>query len=91
MPELPGLHHQSRQGLPLLQRACGAARGGAAGANQVAYKDATTFCAKQGRHAVVIEADARDVYQGAWGASNGYGSGGMFAAGNTDLHFRCAP
>jgi hypothetical protein len=65
-------------------------RGGAAGANQVAYQDANAFCAKQSAHAVVLTADARDVYQGSFGASNGFAAGGVFAAGNTDLHFKCA-
>jgi len=65
-------------------------RGGAAGANGVAYNDANTFCAQRGTHAVVLTANARDVYQGAFSASRGFASGGVFAAGNTDLHFRCA-
>jgi len=69
-------------------------RGGAAGANQVAYKDANAFCAKKGEHAVVITAESRDVYQGSVGGSvgpsGGSFGGGIFAAGNADLHFRCA-
>ncbi len=65
-------------------------RGGAAGANQVAYKDANAYCAQRGGHAVVLTADARDVYQGSFGGSGGSFGGGVFAAGNTDLHFRCA-
>ena len=80
-------------------------RGGAAGANQVAYADANAFCQKQGTHAVVLAADSRDVYQssfassyqGGFGFSGGSGGGfahgsafgGAFAAGNADLHFRC--
>jgi len=48
------------------------------------------FCAQQGTHAVVLTANARDVYQGAFSASRAFASGGVFAAGNTDLHFRCA-
>jgi|ERR1700722_16498483 hypothetical protein len=64
-------------------------RGGAAGANQVAYKDANAFCVNQGAHAVVLTAAARDVYQGSFGASPSFAAGGVFAAGNTDLHFRC--
>jgi len=64
-------------------------RGGAAGANQVAYQDASTFCAQHGAHAVVLAADSRDVYQGSFGASQTFAGGGVFAAGNTDLHFRC--
>lgn len=68
-------------------------RGGAAGANQVAYSDANEFCQKKGMHAVVLDANARDVYQGSIAGSSGpNGSsfgGGVFAAGNTDLRFRC--
>jgi len=66
------------------------ARGGAAGANRVAYEDASAFCAQQGAHAVVLTANARDVYQASFGASREFAGGGVFAAGNTDLHFRCA-
>ncbi len=70
-------------------------RGGAAGAAQVAYKDANAFCAaKGGQHAVVIDANNRDVYQGSAGGSfgpnGGSFGGGVFAAGNTDMRFRCA-
>lgn len=68
-------------------------RGGAAGANRVAYADAQKFCGARGGHAVVIEADARDVYQGgaggSWSPSGGSFGGAVMAAGNTDLHFRC--
>jgi len=66
-------------------------RGGAAGANDVAYKAATEFCAARGAHAVVLTAADRDVYQGSFGGSGGSFGGGIFAAGNTDLHFRCEP
>jgi hypothetical protein len=70
-------------------------RGGAAGANDVAYKDANKFCAaKDGSHAVVVTANDRDVYQGSvggsWNGSGGSFGGGVFAAGNTTLRFRCA-
>lgn len=68
-------------------------RGGATGANEVAYKDANKFCRAQGAHAVVFNANARDVYQGSIGGSYGPGGGsfggGVFAAGNVDMHFRC--
>jgi hypothetical protein len=68
-------------------------RGGAAGANSVAYDDAQAFCQKKGMHAVVIDANSRDVYQGSVGGSynaqGGSFGGGVFASGNTDLHFRC--
>ena len=65
------------------------ARGGAAGANGVAYADANKFCLGQSKHAVVMAENSRDVYNGAMGGSGGYFSGGVFAAGNVDLHFRC--
>jgi hypothetical protein len=64
-------------------------RGGAAGANEVAYTDANKFCQAKGQHAVVIDANARDVYQASIGGSANAFGGGVFAAGNTDLHFRC--
>ena len=68
-------------------------RGGAAGANQVAYKDANKFCEAKGSHAIVLDANSRDVYQGSVGGSfnrqGGSFGGGIFAAGNADLHFRC--
>ena len=69
-------------------------RGGAAGANKVAYADAKAFCQKKGgMHAVVIDANARDVYQASYGGtagpSGGAFGGGVFAAGNVDMHFRC--
>lgn len=68
-------------------------RGGAAGANQVAYKDATAFCTQRGGHAIVLDANSRDVTQasmgGSWNRAGGSFGGGVFQAGNTDLRFRC--
>jgi hypothetical protein len=70
-------------------------RGGAAGANEVAYRDAQKFCIGKNpaSHAIVLAADDRDVYQssfgGSWGSNGGGFGGGTFAAGNTNLHFRC--
>jgi hypothetical protein len=64
-------------------------RGGAAGANDVAYSAANSFCVEKGGHAVVIGDNARDVYQGSFGGSSRGFSGGVFAAGNADLNFRC--
>ena len=70
-------------------------RGGAAGANDVAYHDAQKFCSQQGAglHAIVITAADRDVYQssfgGSWGPHGGGVGGGAFAAGGTNLRFRC--
>jgi len=65
-------------------------RGGAAGANKIAYEAANNFCVQRGTHAVVLALDSRDVYQSSFGGSGGSFGGGVFAAGNTDLHFRCA-
>lgn len=68
-------------------------RGGATGANDVAYTDANKFCAGKGGHAVVIGQADRDVYQGSVGGSvgpqGGSFGGGVFAAGNATLRFRC--
>ena len=69
-------------------------RGGAAGANKVAYTHAKDFCQKKaGMHPVVLDASARDVYQSSYGGTAGPGGGafggGVFAAGNVDMHFRC--
>jgi transcription elongation factor len=70
-------------------------RGGATGANDIAYQDANKYCAQNqaGTHAIVIGQNERDVYQGSVGGSyNSHGGsfgGGVFAAGNADLHFKC--
>lgn len=64
-------------------------RGGEAGANNVAYKDANKFCARKGSHAVVIANDAHETYQGSFGGNGSSFGGGVFAAGNTTMHFRC--
>jgi hypothetical protein len=68
-------------------------RGGAAGANSVAYDDAQRFCAGKGGHAIVLDTADRDLYQSSFGGSfNQYGgglSGGTFSAGRTNLRFTC--
>jgi hypothetical protein len=72
-----------------------AIRGGATGANTIAYQDAQQFCAQKGigLHAIVVDSNERDVYQSSFGGSvnqnGGSFGGGSFAAGNVDLHFRC--
>lgn len=72
-----------------------AVRGGAAGATGIAYGDANAFCAQKapGSHAVALTNQEREVYQSSFGGSfnqNGGGfGGGTFAAGNTQLYFRC--
>jgi hypothetical protein len=69
-------------------------RGGAAGANAVAHKEAQKFCATKGKRAVIVTAQERDVYQSSagasWSASGGFAGGGIFAAGNANLRFRCS-
>jgi hypothetical protein len=69
------------------------ARGGAAGANAIAYKDAQKFCATKSGRAVLVDSNERDVYQSAAGASwNAYGgsaAGGTFAAGSAIIRFKC--
>jgi hypothetical protein len=69
------------------------ARGGAAGASDLAYKKAMEFCAAQGKRAVAVSSEERDVYQSAGGGSfnqsgGGFG-GGKFASGNVNLVFKC--
>jgi hypothetical protein len=80
-------------GTYLISAHASAIRGGATGANSVAYQDAQEFCAKKGLHAVVIDQKERDVYQssvgGSWNQSGGSFGGGSFAAGNVDFRFRC--
>ena len=72
-----------------------AIRGGATGANSIAYEDAQKFCGQKGDdlHAVVVDSKERDVYQSSFGGSfnqNGGGFGGStVAAGNVNLLFRC--
>jgi hypothetical protein len=73
-----------------------AIRGGAAGATGIAYDDANKFCAGRmpGTHAIALDTQQRDVYQSSFGGSfnqnGGSFGGGTFAAGNTDLRFRCS-
>lgn len=80
-------------GTYLISARASAMRGGAAGANQVAYKDAQAFCAGRGGHAVVIAADSRDVAQSSFSGSANRNraqiSGGTFQSGNADMRFRC--
>lgn len=68
-------------------------RGGTAGANTAAYEEAQRFCATKGGRAVLVDASERDVYQGSsggsWNARGGSAGGGVFAAGNANLRFRC--
>jgi hypothetical protein len=85
---------EAEGGTYLISARAAPVRGGAAGANQVAYEDAQKFCAGKGMRAIVLTDQERDVYQGstgsAWNASGGFSSGAMAAAGNANLHFKCA-
>lgn len=69
------------------------ARGGAAGANDIAFKKAKEFCASKGLTAIAVDAADRDVYQssgaGSWNSQGGNVAGATFAAGNASLRFRC--
>lgn len=80
-------------GTYIISASAAPARGGAAGANRVAYEEAQKFCAAKGGRAIVIDAKDRDVYQGAavgsFNASGGGFSAGKFAAGNATLRFKC--
>jgi hypothetical protein len=76
-------------GTYMVSAAAAPIRGGAAGANGVAYSDANAFCQAKGQHAVVIQATSRDVYQASIGGNSAGFGGGVFAAGNSDLHFKC--
>ena len=72
------------------------ARGGATGAQTVAYQEAQKFCAQQGDglRPIVIGNQDRDIYQSSVGGGfNQYGggfSGSTMAAGSASLRFRCA-
>src|SRR5688572_4113048 len=72
-------------GTYLISARASPARGGAAGANQVAYKDAQAFCSAKGLRPIVITADSRDSTQASFGGSGGAFGGGVFQAGNADL------
>ena len=65
------------------------AAGGATGAQTHAYKQAQAYCAAMDKKPVVVGTNDRDVYQGGVGGSAyGFG-GGMSAAGEAKLRFRC--
>lgn len=76
-------------GTYLISARAAPARGGTAGANQVAYEEAQKFCAGKGGRAIVINASERDVAQGGFVGSGGSFGGGIGAAGNAALRFRC--
>lgn len=80
-------------GTYMISAQASAVRGGVAGANDVAYKDANAFCVAKGGHAVVIGANSQDLpmsaIAGSWNSSGGSFGGGTFHAGNADLRFRC--
>jgi hypothetical protein len=82
---------EAENGTYLISAHASPARGGATGANTLAYRDAQKFCAARALHAVVIAANERDVYQtSVAGQSGGAFGGDTSAAGNVNLRFRCA-
>lgn len=72
-------------GAYLISAAASPIRGGAAGAREVAYDGAQKYCATKpgGVHAIVLDTNDHDVYQGS------IVNGGVYAAGNANLRFRC--
>lgn len=65
------------------------AAGGATGAQTHAYKEAQKYCAAMDKKPVVVGANDRDVFQAGYGG-NAYGyGGGVSAAGEAKLRFRC--
>lgn len=84
---------EAENGTYLISAHAAPIRGGATGANAVAYEDAQKFCAAKGKHAIVLTAQERDVYQGSsaasWNSGGGFAGAGIFAAGNANLRFRC--
>jgi hypothetical protein len=83
-------------GMYLISARAAPARGGATGAQTVAYADAQKFCAQKGdgSHPVVVSTQERDIYQSSFGGGfNQYGggvSGSAMAAGSVNFRFRCA-
>ena len=72
-----------------------AVRGGATGANRVAYQDANKFCADKepGSHAIIVDASERDTrvsaVSGSWDPNGGSFGGVSVLGGNANLYFRC--
>jgi hypothetical protein len=71
------------------------ARGGATGAQTVAYTDVQKFCAQKGDglHPIVVTTQEREIYQSSEGGGfNQYGGGfggSTMAAGAVNFRFRC--
>src|SRR5229473_8363622 len=69
-------------------------KGGATGAQTVAYTDAQKFCAQKGdgSHPIVVTTQERDIYQSSFGGGfNQYGGGvggSTMAAGAVNFRFR---
>lgn len=85
---------EAEDGTYLISAHAAPIRGGATGANEVAYDEARKFCEAAGKRAIIVTARERDVYQSSvgagWNSSGGFAGGGTFAAGNANLRFRCA-
>jgi hypothetical protein len=69
-------------------------RGGATGAQTVAYDEAQKFCAQKGMRPILVGNQERDIYQSSFGGGfNQYGGGfggGTSAAGSVNMRFKCA-
>ena len=82
-------------GTYLISARAAPARGGATGAQTVAYTDAQKFCAQKedGSHPIVVTTQERDIYQSSFGGGvNQYGGGvggSTMAAGAVNFRFRC--
>lgn len=69
-------------------------RGGATGAQTVAFEEARKFCAQKGMHPLLVGNQERDIYQSSSGGGfNQYGGGfggSTMAAGSVNMRFKCA-
>jgi hypothetical protein len=82
-------------GTYLISARASPARGGATGAQTVAYPDAQKFCAQKGDglHPIVVNTQEREIYQSSVGGGfhqygGGFG-GSTMAAGAVNFRFRC--
>jgi hypothetical protein len=82
-------------GVYLISARAAPVRGGATGAQTVAYTDAQKFCAQKGDglHPIVVNTQEREIYQSSVGGGfNQYGGGvggSTMAAGAVNFRFRC--
>jgi hypothetical protein len=82
-------------GVYLISARAAPARGGATGAQTVAYQDAQKFCAQKGDalHPIVVDTQEREIYQssvgGGFNKSGGGFGGSTMASGAVSFRFRC--